>query len=153
MVVSPPRERKTPLGELLKATSHKVKTFGEHLVCTKCLNGYNKKDPAIRPWLTGACLQSRVQSTRPVNICVDVPMHIGNQSVHHTHSIRQHRGFIFCKKCGSRAITKVCKLAHQCEPPTQFGKATLAAIANEWLPPKLSRWPSESLGLSLPGGL
>ena len=69
-------------------------------------------------------------------------IHVGNQSIRHTHPLAIHRGLVYCKKCGNRkgdGIVK--KLAKACRPPTVYERATLQAISDDKLPPKLDCWP------------
>ena len=137
----------------MENSEHKLKHFGERLVCTKCLNGFSKSDPLIKHWLQNQCKRNIVQSLdRPTPISRSDTFHIGNRSIHSSHALRQHRGLVYCRRCGCVAGTnRICKLAHQCEPPSKYRLENLDNILQNRLPRGMLTWPSERLGLSLPG--
>ena len=112
------------------------------LACWRCGSSYSKRDPAVRDWLKGSCVPQAESIERPCNRVVDAPLHIGNHNIHSTHMVRHYKGFIYCKKCGCRASSKMKLLARPCEPPSKYGKATLKALANNRLPPHLHAWPT-----------
>ena len=154
MVVRTPRPRPPSVEELLMNTQHRVKCFGNRHVCTRCLNGFDEKDPQLKHWLATPCQHSMVHSLdRPNPLSRTDTFHIGNQSIHSSHSLRQHKGLIYCKKCGNLAATKIHKLAEPCHPPQEYGKRNLANIHADRLPYGLQQWPSQRLGLSLPASL
>ena len=149
LIIRPPRVRPEPLDSLLQRTAHSVRVSGSRATCWKCSSGYSKKDPAIRDWLQSPCILHSVAASvydRPVNLQADAPVHIGNQSIHHTHQMRQHKGFMYCKRCGSRAGTKIRYLSKQCLPPSSYGQATIRAIQRDRLPPNLTDWPMNRYG-------
>ena len=130
----------------MTSSPHTLKEFpGGRIACSKCLNGYNKNDPAVRPWLLSKCQLVQLSDTRPQSRPTSEPTHVGNQMIHCTHLIRQFRGFIYCKKCGNRAVSKMNNLAKSCSPPIYFGKATLRALSQGLLPPNTTQWPSDAL--------
>ena len=101
-VIRPPGTRPPPLEVLVQDTKHNLKAFGERLVCTKCLSGFSKKDPAIRHWLVSTCSRNLVQSLdRPNPIDSPSSIHIGNKCIHVSHTLQQHNGLVYCKKCGN----------------------------------------------------
>ena len=83
-------------------------------------------------------------SDRPVNLQVDAPVHIGNQTIHHTHQMCQHKTFVYSKRCGSRAGTKIRYLAKQWLPPSSYGQATIKAILPDRPPPNLTELPIDA---------
>ena len=144
LIVRPPRVRPEPLQSLLQRTAHSIRVSGSRAICWKCSSGYSKTDPAIRHWLQSPRIlysPAASVSDRPVTLQVDATVHIGNQSIHHTHQMCQHKSFIYCKKCGSRAGTKIRYLSKQCLPPSSYGQATIRAIQRDRLPPNLTDWP------------
>jgi len=155
-IVRPPRVcvRPPPIEELLANTQHTIRTFGDRHVCTKCLNGFKVQGPQIRHWLNTNCQRSRVHSLdRPNPLNRSDTFHIGNQSVNSSHTLRQHKGLIYCKRCGNIAAVKIHKLAELCGPPNTYGKRNLANIQNDKLPYGMDQWPSQRLGLSAPSRL
>jgi len=53
------------------------------------------RDPTIRDWLAGTCFLQRPAADRPSNIEMDIPFHVGDQTVHDTHQMRQYNGFVY----------------------------------------------------------
>ena len=68
-------------------------------------------------------------------------MHMGNLSAHVSHKLLTLRGLVYCKKIGGRSTEKFHKLSKPCQPPTQYGKQTLAALAEGKLPYGVNNWP------------
>ena len=148
-VVRPPKPKPVPLEELIARTEHKLFTSGDRQVCTRCLSGFSVKDPCIRHWLRLSCRSSMIGSTsRPNPLPHTDAFHIGNQTVHHSHTLRQHKGLIYCKSCGYLAGTKIHKLAEPCEPPKAYGKRNLKNIGDDRLPYSITEWPTQRLGLN-----
>ena len=99
-------------------------------------------DASFKHWLDGPCLYLPC-SNRPTPI-INNMLHVGNQCVHYTHTLAVHRGLVYCSKCGSRkGANHLKKLAYTCEPPSEYGKMNLKAIAEDKLPPNLDEWPSQ----------
>ena len=146
LLLRPPRCKPPTIDSLIEHTRHSIRTFGDRIVCWKCKNGYSKKDPAIRSWLVADCLMLSAATQRPTPIVDDESrLHIGNRCIHVTHDMRHYKGFIYCKKCGSRAgETRLNNLARACIPPKSGGIATLRAISQDRLPPGLHKWPIEA---------
>ena len=147
-VVRPPRPKPVPLDELLSNSQHVLKQFGDRHVCTRCLNGFTLKDPQIRQWLLAPCVSEMVHSiSRPNPLPAAVSFHIGNQSVHSSHTLRQHKGLIYCPRSGYIASIKMHKLADECGHPGKYGLRILNNIRNDQLPYGMDLWPSQRLGL------
>ncbi len=134
------------LEDLLKDTSHNVVASGMRLSCHNCLNSFRSDDPGCKHWLTTMCVPERSSQVEsqllhaPVQI--QMPIHVGNQVSHSTHSLKSYRGLIYCSKCGSKAgDNQIRYLAKACEPPTYSGRRTLARIENGRLPPGITEWP------------
>ena len=150
----PPRPKLTPITTLLANTRHHLKVFGHRYVCSKCLSGFSVKDPQIRHWLVAKCNKAATHSpSRPSPLHPTHSFHIGNQTVHYSHTLRQHRGLIYCKCCGFLAGRKIHKLSLPCEPPGLYGRNNIKRIGEDRLPYGITSWPSQCLGSSLSLGL
>ena len=104
---------------------------------------FSKSDPQAKKWLATNCPAIGTCSDQPVPLFF-TNVHKGYSMTHHTHKLFAYKGFIYCNKCGCRAGCHVLKgLAHPCEPPTSYGAASLNALREGRLPPRLSHWPSD----------
>ena len=99
-------------------------------------------DPLFKDWVASACVEFESEGhCRPEPI-MNYFLHVGNQSVHHTHRLSIYKGFVYCGRCGYRKGTnQVRKLAKPCAPPGLAGVKTLSAIQDGKLPPGLTAWP------------
>ena len=135
-----PLEMTQSLNDKIAQSQHSPVLTGNRYTCNNCHNSFLRTDPSFQHWLTTACVPLPSSSKHvPVN---NDMIHVGNQTIHHTHHLAIHRGLVYCKKCGNRkgeGIVK--KLAKACHPPTVYGRATLQAISDDRLPPKLDCWP------------
>ena len=103
-------------------------------------------DPARKHWLMTACVPVKssdiVSQVASIPVPISMPIHIGNQVSHSSHSLKKYKGLIYCNKCGARAAgTQMKYLAKQCLPPTTMGRRTLACIKSGRLPSGLTEWP------------
>ena len=75
---------------------------------------------------------------------VGPPIRIGKQVTHHTHSLYNYRGFIFCNSCGFTGQAKLHKLAAECtHHKTSYAKELLGKLAEGKLPRWLNKWPDD----------
>ena len=63
--------------------------------------------------------------------------------VHYSHSLRWHRGILWCQRCGHYAQRKVVKLADQCplKLTTSYGAGVLKRISHDRSPTATGQWP------------
>ena len=134
-----PKEVAQDLDSRLAKTNHVLSRDGDRFTCTDCLESFKSNDKSFHHWMAGQCIKVP-DSNRPVPICGS--LHIGNQYIHHSHSVSIHKGLVYCSKCGGRGPHVLKKLARECEPPTDTGRATLQAISLDRLPAGLDCWPS-----------
>ena len=134
------KEEEKTLQQKCEESKHQLQREGERMTCTVCMDSFLVKDASFLHWLAGSCVASHDAGNRIQN----KSLHVGNQFVHFTHELRDHRGFVYCKKCGCRSTTLIKLLAKPCQPPGQYGDYTLKCIREDRLPPGLSEWPRES---------
>ena len=140
MTVKTAKETKDTLDMLAKQSSHTLTLSGDRYTCNCCKNSYSTKDKVkLQEWLATQC-EALPSSTKPSNID-KAQVHLGNLNIHSSHKKRIHRGLVFCRRCGSRAGTKIQNLAAPCRPPGKYGRDSLNAILNDRLPPNLTSWP------------
>ena len=146
------KEPKLHIDFLFASCAHKLSFEAARVSCTICKSSFKLTDGSLRHWLSCPCtLPSAASSSegqltpvmnRPVPLRHSV-IHLGNQSSHHTHFLKVHRGLVYCKRCGSRGSNNQLRmLAKSCNPPTAAGKHALKCIAKDKLPPNLKEWPS-----------
>ena len=142
--VRTPKELGTSLSASIAESRHSVTRLGDRLTCDRCSNSFSCNDKSVVHWLRTECVQLPVDTIRPTLIDNN-SLHIGNQNIHHSHVLAVHRGLVYCTKCGSRSGKALVKhLAQECMPPSAHGAATLRAISEDRLPPKLHAWPAPS---------
>ena len=134
-----PKEVAQDLDSRLAKTNHVLSRDGDRFTCTDCLESFKSNDKSFHHWMAGQCIKVP-DSNRPVPICGS--LHIGNLYIHHSYSVSIHKGLVYCSKCGGRGPHVLKKLARECEPPTDTGRATLQAISLDRLPAGLDCWPS-----------
>ena len=139
--VRTPKELATSLDTKIVESKHDIWRVADRLHCRQCMESFKVSDSSLVPWLASTCIHIP-SSSRPTPIMNNM-LHVGNQIIHFTHALSVHRGLVYCSKCGSRKAADVLKkLAHPCEPPSIYGKATLKAILADKLPPNLDAWPA-----------
>ena len=139
--VRTPKELASSLDMKILESKHDIQRVADRLRCRQCMENFKVSDSSLIHWLSSSCIHMP-SSNRPVPIMNNM-LHIGNQIIHFSHSLSVHRGLVYCNKCGSRKAADVLKkLAHPCEPPSTYGKATLKAILSDKLPPNLLAWPA-----------
>ena len=139
-VVRTPKELAVNLDACIAASRHAITQPGDRISCSRCLNTFAMKDKSVVPWLATDCIEIP-SSSRPTPIDNNL-LHVGNQNIHHSHTLAVHRGVVYCSKCGCRrGGAYVKKLAKNCEPPSDYGAATLKAVSLDKLPPGLKAWP------------
>ena len=139
-VVRTPKELAVNLDSCITASRHAITQSGDRISCRRCLNNSARKDKSVVPWLATECIEIP-SSSRPTPIDNNL-LHVGNQNIHHSHALAVHRGLVYCSKCGCRrGEAYVKKLARACEPPSDYGAATLKAVSLDKLPPRLKAWP------------
>ena len=140
--VRTPKELAQDLDTILDASKHSIVRNNGRFSCTVCMESFRCNDLSFKHWLDGPCTYLP-SSDRPTPI-VNNMLHVGNQCIHYSHSLAVHKGLVYCSKCGSRrGANHVMKLAYACEPPSDYGKLSLKAIAEDRLPPNLDEWPSQ----------
>ena len=87
---------------------------------------------------------------RPDLVPEGAPVRVGNQDIHHTHSIRQYKGLVHCNRCYNRVIhtkrgPQIRELARTCNGrPTNAGLILKRCFENDALPEGLRKWPCAS---------
>ena len=138
--VRTPKEEEKSLQQKCEESNHRLSREGDRLSCSVCLDSFLVKDPSFLSWLAGRCVNAcNDEGNRIVNKC----LHVGNQFVHFTHELKNHKGFLYCCKCGCRATTLIRLLSKPCSPPGSYGDRTLKCIKEDRLPPGLSCWPDD----------
>ncbi len=113
--------------------------------CARCRRSYHLGDPKVKAWLAASCPGIGADHDKPVPLKHD-SIHLGRNNSHpHTHNIYIFKGLIYCNTCGARGISHFNKLSHPCDPPSDFGLATLKAINSGRLPPNVTHWPDEAV--------
>ena len=113
---------------------HTVFLNADRASCTVCLDSFRIKDPAFQPWLAGICTPT-LTTNRPSHYPANKILHVGNRYTHPSHKIKNHRGLVYCAKCGCRATNHMRLMGNGCAPPGVHGKASLKAILADKLPP------------------
>jgi hypothetical protein len=130
------------ISTMLETTSHVIHVDEDagRAKCARCHSSFKLKDPNLRAWLNCKCECIGTPADRPTKVPLG-ELHVGNQRAHSSHNLYRFRGLSYCFRCGMRGVTKFHKLAHPCQPPTDFGNATRRALQEGNLPPKLYSWP------------
>ena len=130
------------LNQKIDASSHQPVLKGSRYTCHTCGNSFLTNDPSFQHWLLTPCIPVP-SCSRPTPLSSN-NLHIGNQSIHFSHKMSNYKGFVYCKKCGSRRGALCIKnLARPCQPASNFGKSTLSALSHGRMPPGLTEWPAE----------
>ncbi len=116
--VSAPKVVKPSLDTLSAQSNHVALIQGSRVKCARCLNNFSRDDASLPHFLSMSCSGLGSSIDRPIPMKQE-SIHIGKQTVHHTHSIHTFRGLIYCNNCGMRSSTKlhnlgknVCPLQH-----------------------------------------
>ena len=129
--------------KLVLKSPHDISVRKDRYSCGRCQDSFSKKDPMLKAWLSSACVHAgNIVCNRPTPILNEF-MHVGNQTIHFTHRMTVHKGFVYCRKCGcKRGTNQVRKLAKPYGPPGKYGLQTLRAIHfHDKLPPGMAEWP------------
>ena len=132
-----------PLQDFMVGSSHfaHIPDGADRVHCARCHSSFHVRDRGARAWLAAPCPNVGTDFDRPIHLPYEL-IHIGNRVVHHTHELMSFKGLVYCKRCGTRGTNQLRKLAVECEPPTQYGKQSLAKLAGGKLPPNMTRWPA-----------
>lgn len=95
--VRTPKEVAKTLEDRISQSRHTVVLEGSRYSCKVCLNSFLRNDPSFQHWLTSACV-ALPGCSKPSPI-VNNMIHVGNQSIHHSHKLAIHRGLVYCKRC------------------------------------------------------
>ena len=148
----PPKPQPVPrvlLSNLVDDSPHTIFEDEQHVKCIRCMSCFNKKDPQAKRWIISQCPIVGTSEEQPIPVFY-THMRRGRHNVHHTHKLYVYKGLPYCNKCGCRAGCNVLKgLAEPCQPPTDYGKASLCAIRDGRLPAGLTSWPSEPQSKSI----
>ncbi len=145
------KESKLPKAKVLPTPWYNIETKhvpfedGCRVACARCKNSFHSKDPNLKQWLSSTCIAIGTAADRPIPLPYEA-IHIGNNNVHSTHSLKQYRGLIFCSKCGCRTEGAVLKkLSAPCQPPTKsYGLPAVKALRQGKRPPGMKFWPDET---------
>jgi len=135
-----PAEEQASLQQKMCEPMHTAFLNADRASCTVCLDSFRIKDPAFQPWLAGICTPT-LTTNRPSHYPANKILHVGNRYTHPSHKIKNHRGLVYCAKCGCRATNQMRLMGNRCAPPGVHGKASLKAILADKLPPGLVEWP------------
>ena len=139
------REPRAPvLRQLLAASPHAL--FRDPLVlqgqwhCTRC--GHTIAHKCLREWLRTAPCLPLVPSAVPEIFHAELPVLIGFQSTHVSHTLAYRRGICWCVARGAWATSAARKLSRPCTgQPTKAARDALARL-EKGLPPRLRvHWP------------
>ena len=137
-----PTEEVKSLQDKCEESKHKLVREGDRMLCTICLDNFKIKDESFLHWLAGQCVPATSSEGTIRKTVYNKHLHVGNQYVHFTHEVIDYKGFLHCKKCGSKATNLIRNLAKPCSPPGKAGKHVLRCIKSDKLPPGLSQWPA-----------
>ena len=138
--VRTPKEVALTISQKIDASAHQPVLKGSRYTCNTCGNSFASDDPSFQHWLLTPCIPVP-SCSRPTPL-TSSNLHIGNQSIHFSHKMSNYKGFVYCRKCGSRKGASCIKyLARPCLPASSFGRSTLSALSHGRLPPGLSGWP------------
>jgi len=145
--------RKADLESLFQHSQHVLFFSGDNVCCARCQSSYHIKSPHVRKWMLNDCPNIGDNCDRPRPVPPDF-LNIGSKSIHHTHSLNIFKGLIYCRTCGCRAQSGrgsgfIKKLAHQCQPPTDYGKSSIKALHAGKKPPNFGQWPCDREGYGL----
>ena len=138
--VRTPQEEQQTFQDKCDESRHQLDRSGDRMSCSVCMDSFLIKDPSFLHWLAGRC----VSACSPSGNISNKQIHIGNQYVHYTHRLVNHKGLVYCRKCGSRATKLIKLLAKPCEPPSKAGQRTLDCVKQNRPPPGFACWPDES---------
>ena len=125
-------------------TTHTLSCVNNRYKCTVCLNSFRRDDRGFKHWLISECIKPSVESesAQIVPVKINTQIHLGNNTVHSSHSVYDYRGIIYCNICGARTGEDQMRyLGKQCLPPGPGGRALLQAISSNRLPPGVKSWP------------
>ena len=88
-----------------------------------------------------ASKQQSQQAQKPSHYPANKILHVGNRYAHPSHKLKNHRGLVYCARCGCRATNQMRLMGNRCVPPGVHGRASLKAILADKLPPGLVEWP------------
>ena len=135
---------KISIDELLCSTKHSISRSGNRFFCVACKNNFRKDDPGLRPWLSSSCsLHNPRDYHKPIRVTEAI--HIGNSTSHHSHSLYNYRGVIYCNKCGYFGVKQFQHLAKQCQAPKLAGIRFLNCIEKGLMPVGISEWPETNV--------
>ena len=138
---------KESIHDILSKTSHKISYVKDRYECSSCLSTFKMSDPSAKHWLKTMCSNNvplaEVTIHKPIKI--DNPIHIGNQTSHHTHDLYKYKGVVYCNKCGCYGVKKFTLLSKQCEAPKAAGERVLHCIEHDIPPGGLLSWPESML--------
>ena len=137
-----PAEEVKSLQDKCEESKHKLVREGDRMLCTICLDNFKIKDESFLHWLAGQCVPATSSEGTIRKTVYNKHLHVGNQYVHFTHEVIDYKGFLHCKKYGSKATNLIRNLAKPCSPPGKAGKHVLRCIKSDKLPPGLSQWPA-----------
>ena len=143
--IKTPKEEVVTLEQKCNESKHHVVREGDRIHCSMCLDSFRIEDPACQHWLAGLCLEVTSSSPDVPPLCLPprpqrIPIskgaiHVGNQTIHHSHRLLTHRGLRYCRKCGYVATNmQTRKLAKPCEPPKQYGRNIKRSIQKDEIP-------------------
>ena len=123
-------------------------TDSGYIKCARCGQSYHNKHEYVRKWLVTDCPKLHSDEDRPRPLPLEL-LHIGNQSIHHSHRINTFRGLVYCRVCGARAgstATGFLKLlAKPCTLPGTYGKDNIKRLSEGRLPRGVKCWPIDTV--------
>ena len=128
---------------LFNSSAHTLSEDEGVLRCASCKSSIHINSSNVKQFLTSDCINHvPLSKYRPSK--VGPPIRIGKQVTHHTHSLYNYRGFIFCNSCGFTGRAKLHKLAAECtHHKTSYAKELLGKLAKGKLPRWLNKWPDD----------
>ena len=136
--------------ELIDTSPHDyIDLPNDRIMCAKCNININihSNNKQTRMLVMTQCNNVKKRDIKPVNI--GTQMYIGHKISHESHRLTNHRGLIYCARCGAIGRQRAYLLSSPCIPvipgKQTHGQKNLRAISNDRLPQHILKWPDDDI--------
>ena len=139
------RGPKPTVAELTAKTEHYLQHAGIRYICIRCHTGACSRDPQFKHWLALPCNTTIYRSViKKKTLPCTENLHVGNHTIHNSHTLKHYRGLVYCSKCRCLARRKkLGNLSNSCTPPGRYGKRKLQYLSQDKLPYGMESWPAD----------